>query len=124
MAKRNFLIDLLLMIAGTLFGNWLGGQLRSLLTGKPVQSIHFKHTTESGLTIKNFPVNTKFYPGLLFSLLGKPRGLFALLGGTLAGLLVDDRYEELWLERVLVPLIVNRIPGKATPKAVELEIEA
>ena len=124
MSKRNFFIDLLVMITGTLAGNWLGGQLRSLLTGKPVQSIQFEHTTESGLNIKNFPVATKFYPGFVFSFLGRPRGLFALLGGTLAGLLVDDRYEVIWLERVLVPLIVNRIPGKPAPKVIELDVEA
>ena len=123
MSKRHFFTDFLLMVGGTLLGNWIGGQLRSLLTGRPVQSLHFKHTTDGGTEIKNFPVITKFYPGLLFSLLGRPRELFALLGGTLTGLLVDDHYEEIWLERVIVPLIVDRIPKGKSLKTVDAEIE-
>ena len=70
------------------------------------------HTTAKGQYLDSYPVATKYYPALLFALLGKPRWLFALLGGALTGLLVDDRYEVLWLERVIVPLIVERIPGQ------------
>ena len=113
MAVLRWIFGLLTTLVAALVGNWIGGQLRFLLTGQPTQTIHFEYTTSSGLEMDNYPVNTKFLPALLFAMLAKPRWLFALLGGTLTGLLVDDKYEEIWLERVIVPLIVERIPGQA-----------
>jgi hypothetical protein len=106
----RFILGVLAAIAGAFAGNWIGGQIRYLLTGQTTQTIHFVHTTAKGQNLDSYPVATKFYPALLLALLGKPRWLFAFLGGTLTGLLVDDRYEVIWLERVIVPLIVERIP--------------
>jgi hypothetical protein len=92
----------------TLIGNWIGGQLRYYLTGEYLQTVRFVYKTHKGRTLTNSPVATKFYPGLLFSLVGKPRWLFALIGGVLAGGLIPDRFEHYWLEHVIEPLIVDR----------------
>ncbi|HBX68863.1 MAG TPA: hypothetical protein DEH25_05625 [Chloroflexi bacterium] len=101
----------MLTTAGAAFaGNWIGGQIRSRVTGETVQTIRFEHTTESGLHINSFPVSTKLYPALLFALVGQPRWLFSFLGGVLASLYIEDKYEALFLERVIAPLIENRIP--------------
>ena len=93
----------------TLIGNWIGGQLRYYLTGENLQTIRFEYTTNKGRRLTNSPVATKFYPGLLFSLVGKPRWLFALIGGVLAGGLIPDWFEHYWLERVIEPLIIDRV---------------
>ena len=79
----------------------MGGQVRFLVTGREAQTIRFRYTNAQGATISNLPVATKFYPALAAAWLGKPRWLFAFLGGVIAGALVDDRYERLLLERVL-----------------------
>ena len=87
------------LIIAVLAGNWLGGALRSRLTGEPVQSIRFRYTTPEGRTISNMPVVTKFYPALLIGLLRNPHALRAFLGGVATGALVDDRLERLLWER-------------------------
>jgi len=72
-----------------------------------VQTIHFVHETATGLKMDNYPVGTKFYPALICAFLAKPRWLVGFLAGTFTGLMVDDRYEVYWLERVIVPFINN-----------------
>jgi hypothetical protein len=49
---------------------------------------------------------------MLFALIGKPRWLFALFGGMLTGGLVPDEWEHSWVERVIEPLIVDRVLGE------------
>jgi hypothetical protein len=100
--------------AAALVGNWMGGQIHFKITGESIAAIHYVHTTVNGLRMDNYPVNTKFFPALLFALLGRPRWLFAFLGGLLASLWIDDRYEAIILDRVIVPLIVNPIIGENT----------
>jgi len=92
----RFFFKILSVVAATLAGNWVGAQMRTSLTGETAQSIRSEYTDPGGRTFKNVPVVTKFYPGLLASWLGKPRWVFAFLGGLLTGALVDDRYERMW----------------------------
>lgn len=96
-------------------GNWFGGLIRYILTGEKVHSIQFKYTTAKGREMTNSPVATKFFPGLFFAFLGKPRWFFAFIGGTLTGSLVPDVLEALWLERVVEPLIIDRVAQKQEP---------
>ena len=110
MISRTF--SLLTVSVATLLGNWVGGLLRFLLTGEEVQSIQFKYTTQKGRQMTNSPVASKFYPGLLFAFLGKPRWFFGFLGGVLTGSFVPDYLESLWLERVIEPLIVDRVSNR------------
>jgi len=112
MKPLRFIFGFFATIAAAFAGNWIGGQLRFILTGQTTQTIHFVHTTEKGQKLDNYPVATKFYPALLCAFLGRPRWLFVLLGGTLTGLIVNDKYEAIWIERFIVPLIVDRIPGQ------------
>lgn len=83
-----------------LAGNWTGSQLRAILTGRPAHAIQSSYQTARGATIRNIPVITKFYPALLFVVIGKPRWLFAFIGGFLTGSLVDNKYEDIILERI------------------------
>ena len=110
MIFRTF--SLLTVPVATLLGNWVGGLLRFLLTGEEVQSIQFRYTSQKGRQMVNSPVATKFFPGLLLAFLGKPRWLSAFLGGLLTGSLVPDYLESLWLERVIEPLIVDRVNNR------------
>jgi hypothetical protein len=101
--------NLIGIIIAALIGNWVGGQIRFLLTGEPVQTIRFELTTHKGREISNFPVITKFYPALLISLIGKPRWLYSFIGGILMGVVLDDRFETCFIERVIEPLIIDRV---------------
>jgi hypothetical protein len=103
-----FTMKVLMLPLSALLGSWLGGQLRFILTGTRVQTIQFHYTTDEGHKMTNSPVATKFYPALLSGFLGKPRWLFAFLGGILAGGLIPDHLERLWLQRVIVPIFVKR----------------
>jgi hypothetical protein len=107
MRVLRFLFGFLALPAAALVGNWVGGQIRFKLTGESVATIHYVYTTASGMHVDNYPVNTKFIPALLIAYLGRPRWLFAFLGGILASLWIDDQYEAIFLERVIVPLVVN-----------------
>ena len=100
-AVFRFLLNGCSVFAAALVGNWVGGQMRYLLTGQRVHSVRASYTNEQGTTIYNVPVVTKFYPAVAASWLGRPRWLYAFLGGVFAGGLVDDRYEHLLLERIL-----------------------
>lgn len=106
------LLKFLSIPGAVLLGNWVGGMLRFILTGEEVQTIQFNFTTAKGQQISNSPVTTKFFPGLLFAFLGKPRWLFAFFGGMLAGGLVPDSLEEFWLERFIEPFVVDRLSAK------------
>ena len=100
-AVLRFLLNGCSVVAAVLAGNWVGGRMCYLLTGQNTQSIRSSYTNEQGVTISSVPVATKFWPAVVASWLGKPRWLYAFLGGVLAGALVDDRYEHLLLERIL-----------------------
>ena len=113
----RFILGFLSVPAAALAGNWIGGLVRFRHTGETTATIHYVHTTAEGMRMDNYPVNTKFIPALLFALLGRPRWLFALFGGILASLWIDDRYEAIFLERVIVPLIVNPAFGKNAGKS-------
>ena len=108
----GYLFGFLAVPAAALAGNWIGGQIRLLVTGERTAAIHYTHTTASGLRMDNYPVNTKFFPALLFGLFGRPRWLFAFMGGILASLWIDDKYEAIFMERVIVPLIVDPAFGE------------
>ena len=95
MAVLNMLFEVVSVMLAALAGNWVGGQIRSGLTGQPVQSICFQYTTADGRTVRNIPVVTKFYPALFIGLLGKPRWLCAFIAGCAMGGWVGDRYEHL-----------------------------
>lgn len=112
MKITRVLFGLLVTPAAALAGNWIGGQIRWMITGETTASIHYIHTTANGLRVDNYPVNTKFFPALLFALFGRPRWLFAFMGGILASLWIDDKYEAIFMERVIVPLIVDPAFGE------------
>jgi hypothetical protein len=95
----------------TFVGMLVGGQLRYILTGEETQVIRYQFKTKDGRTMTNAPVATKFYPGMIMSLVGKPRWFFAFAGGIIAGTIIPDKFERIWLERVLEPLIMDRISG-------------
>ena len=108
----RLLFELCSAIAAALAGNWVGGQLRSRVTGQSVQSIRFNYVNAQGQTISNVPVITKFYPAVLTACLGKPRWLYAFLGGVVTGGLIDDRYELFLWRRLGERLILKKNKSK------------
>ena len=115
MVVIRILLQIVSVPVAALAGNWLGGHVRATLTGQPVQSVRFRHTTADGRTIINIPVVTKFYPALVAGALGKPRWLYAFLGGVATGGLLDDRLETLVWDRVERIVLSSRdTTGKPT----------
>jgi len=108
----RLIVNLITVPLFAILGNYLGGQLRFVLTGEKVQTVQFVYTSQKGRTFKNSPVASKFYPALLFMWVGKPRWVYAFLGGLTAGALMPDEFEHLWLERVIEPLFVDRVMGE------------
>ncbi len=113
---RNLLTSVIMISAAALLGNWIGGQMRYLVTGKKVQSLSFVHTTAAHGTVRNIPVATKFFPALLIGLLGEPHTLLAFLGGVWTGGLVPDAWEAAWLERVLEPALFGSAKDRQASK--------
>ncbi|MDX1614105.1 MAG: hypothetical protein R3300_07315 [Candidatus Promineifilaceae bacterium] len=78
------------LLGGALLGNWVGEQLQAYLNGKPSRQTTFVHTNEDGETVIAInAVREHLIPALLFGLSGKPRWLFAFLGGVLASGLLE-----------------------------------
>lgn len=100
MSVLRFLLKVCSVMVAALAGNWVGGMIRTSLTGEEVQSIRFRHTTAQGQTITNTPVLTKFYPAIVAARWGKPRWLFAFCGGVLAAVLISDHYEHRLWDRI------------------------
>jgi hypothetical protein len=94
----KFLSNLALVPAAVLAGNWVGAQIRYIFSGQRTYALQSEYTSPTGMQMRNMPVITKFYPGLLLTLFGKPRWFFGFLGGLLTGIFVDDQLENLALE--------------------------
>lgn len=109
---RRTITSVMMISASALLGNWIGGQLRYLVTGEKVQTVSFVYTTPVRGKIRNFPVATKFYPALFFATLGKPRALLAFLGGVWVGGLVPDEWEAAWLDYFLDPALLGLPDGR------------
>ena len=85
-----------LAIAGAaLAGNWVGDTLRAAAGGAPAHRLGLTHTTADGeLAIGLNVALTNFVPALLLALLaGRPRTLYAFVGGAIVSALVGDSYE-------------------------------
>ena len=108
---RQWLTHFLLTGCAALLGNWVGAQLRTLITGEQTQSIHFKYKDEKGTTFKSMPISTKLYPAWLVALLGQPRWLFALGAGIVTGFAVPDELEA----RLLRLILKATIPARKQP---------
>ena len=100
MVVLRFTLKAFSVITAALAGNWVGAQVRTLLTGQEVQAIRFRYTTAQGTTIHNIPVVTKFYPALGAAGLGRPRWLYAFAGGVMTGALIDERFERYLWDRI------------------------
>ena len=81
-------------------GLFIGARIREQVTGLPASAWQHRYTTRSGTKMANIPVITKFWPAVFYSFTGKPRWLSGLVGGILAGALVDDSYEDHVLEMI------------------------
>ena len=93
-------IELFKIVNAVYAGLWIGGMLRQMLTGEPVSIWRHRYVTAKGSKMSNIPVITKFWPAFLLSFFGRPRWFSGLLGGFLAGALVDDSYEDAVLEMI------------------------
>ena len=99
----RFLFESASIIVSALAGNWIGGQIRSEQTGRPVDTLVTKFFVGEK-RYSNFPSLTRFYPAVLCAAIARPRWLWALAAGVLTGWLVDERYEQALLSRVFASL--------------------
>jgi hypothetical protein len=93
--------SLVSLVAGAVAGNWAGTRLQAYLTGEEPEGASFVHTNEAGETVIAVEVvRSQLLPALFFGLLGKPRWLFAFVGGLLSSGLLDvlgrSRSEGRW----------------------------
>lgn len=79
-----------------LLGNWVGEQLRIILTDTvPDRRLSFVQQDEAGeITIAANPLLSNFVPAFLLGLLAKRHGFWAFVGGVAASGLLGDQYEE------------------------------
>ncbi len=83
------------VVAGALVGNWVGEQLRSVVTGQEGHRLGVVHTDSAGgHVIALNPVITNLVPAVAVSVLGKPHWLWALVAGAAASSLLGDQFEE------------------------------
>lgn len=94
----RWLITLFSVALAALAGNWVGWQLQALRTGESARTLSFASKNEEGETV--IAVNlaiTQFVPAALFGFMGRPRWLFAFIGGILAsGLEEDEDGKRVW----------------------------
>lgn len=78
-----------------LMGNWVGEQLRIILTDTvPDHPLSFVHQDEAGeITLAANPLLSNFVPAFLLGLVKRRHGLWAFIGGVAASSLLGDRYE-------------------------------
>ena len=105
---RRTITSVITISVSALLGNWVGGQIRYLVTGEKVQSVSFVHYSPVYGKVRNIPVATKFFPALLIALAGKPHTLLAFLGGVWTGGLVPDEWESAWMERFLESVLFDQ----------------
>lgn len=79
-----------------LIGNWVGEQLRVILTDRvPARRLSFVHQDETGeITIAAHPLVTNFVPAFLLGLAAQRHGFWAFVGGVVTAGLLGDRYED------------------------------
>jgi hypothetical protein len=101
----RFLGTFFSVLVAALAGNWVGERLRELFTGQSGHAVAVVRTDDKGeTTVGADIVVTNYLPGLLAAFVGKPRWLWAFMGGALASGLIGDRYETYvsdWLEQAI-----------------------
>jgi hypothetical protein len=91
----RWLLNSFVVIAGVVFGNYLGDKLRYQITGEAGHQLELVQQDAHGNTyIAANLLLSNFMPGLLLAVLMRPRAIFGFLGGLLASFLLGDRYEE------------------------------
>ncbi|GAB4163799.1 MAG: hypothetical protein Fur0021_39150 [Candidatus Promineifilaceae bacterium] len=92
----KLLAAMLISALAALLGNWVGEQLRIILTDTvPDRRLSFVHQDETGeIKIAANPLLSNFAPALLLGLLARRHGFWAFVGGVAASSLLGDRYEE------------------------------
>lgn len=99
----QILSQVISIFVSALVGNWIGGQIRSERTGQPVDTLITEFEVGEH-RYRNFPSILRFYPAVLFAAVAKPRWIWALAGGIMAGLVVDERYEKALLSQLFARL--------------------
>lgn len=95
MAIISFLSQTLFALLGAVAGSVIGGQVRAAAMGEGSDAYSLAHDQADGETmIAVKPVLTNIAPGLALAMLGKPRWLWAFLGGLAAAIAMGDRFED------------------------------
>ncbi len=101
----RFLGTFFSVLVGALVGNWVGERMREMFTGESGHALTVVRTDDKGeMTVAANIVVTNYVPGLLAACIGKPRWLWAFIGGALASGFLGERYEKYvsdWLEQAM-----------------------
>ncbi len=91
----RFTFSILSVFLNALLGNWVGDQLRYLLTGERGHQLRFVYQNDKGeVIIAVNPVLTHIGPALLVGFCFRPHWLWAFITGVWSSVLISDRYEE------------------------------
>lgn len=98
MKTLKWIGGIFLVLAGALFGNYLGDKLRYQLTGNPGHQLELVHWDDQGNTyITANLLLSNFIPAVLVGMVQRPRPFMAFLVGMLISILLGDRFEDrLW----------------------------
>jgi hypothetical protein len=112
------MLNIIMVLAGALLGNWVGERWRAQDTGGAGHELSFIQRGEGDeITIAINPVLSNFLPAVIIGILSRPFGwIVSFVAGTLIARFIGDRYEEPMFE-----LINNLIPGSAPDVEINLE---
>ncbi len=92
----RFLGTVISVLAAALVGNWIGYQLRAMFTAEPISPYRLIGLNEEGKTTVDVEsIRSDLLPALMAAFIGKPRWLFAFLGGIIYSGLFDDDSKEM-----------------------------
>jgi len=96
MIVLRFFGTVALVILAAIAGNWLGGQIRMVVSEEPVEpEVLVKRDEEGHLSVNVRTIEASILPAILAAFIGKPRWLFAFLGGLIYSGLFDKDSQKL-----------------------------
>jgi hypothetical protein len=92
----RFLGTVASVILAAIAGNLLGGQIRMLVSEEPEELAQlFRRDEEGQLSVNIQAIESGIVPAILAAFIGKPRWLFAFLGGLIYSGLFDKDSQKL-----------------------------
>lgn len=92
----RFFVTVLGIVIGAIAGNWLGRQLKAFVDNEPAPEFDLFLASDSGERIINVGfLRENLLPAVMASFVGKPRWLFAFIGGVIYSGFFDEESRKL-----------------------------